>query len=137
MKAGNYKDYADFCRQTDWMEPEDCGPDKEEMWEDWIKSWEDTFGKADKETEDVLWEFFDKIVYHEYFDNWLIYSDWSLEEIKEKFLDWLIINYDKAIEQLGYLIRDIQRNNLINKQEESEVLKQSRFLYTDQTGSCI
>ena len=137
MKAGNYKDYADFCRQTDWMEPEDCGPDKEEMWEDWIKSWEDTFGKADKETEDVLWEFFDKIVYHEYFDNWLIYSDWSLEEIKGKLLDWLIVNYDKAIEQLGYLIRDTQRNNLINKHEETEVLKQSRFLYTDLTGSCI
>ena len=137
MRAGNYKDYADFCRQTDWMEPEDCGHDKEEMWEDWIKSWEDTFGKADKETEDVLWEFFDKIVYHEYFDNWLIYSDWSLEEIKEKLLDWLIVNYDKAIEQLGYLIRDTQRNNLINKHEETEVLKQSRFLYADQTGSCI
>lgn len=137
MKAGNWKNYQEFCSATDWMEPEDCGPNKEEMWEDWIKSWEDTFGKADKETEDVLWEFFDKIVYHEYFDNWLIYSDWSLKEIKEKLLDWLIVNYNKAIEQLGYLIRDTQRNNLINKHEESDVLKQSRFLYTDQTGTCI
>lgn len=137
MRAGNYKDYADFCKQTDYMEPEDNSPSKDELWEGWIKSWEDTFGKADKETEDVLWEFFDKIVYHEYFDNWLIYSDWSLEEIKKKLLDWLIVNYDKAIEQLGYLIRDTQRNNLINKHEETEVLKQSRFLYADQTGTCI
>ena len=33
MKAGNYKDYADFCRQTDWMEPEDNSPSKDELYE--------------------------------------------------------------------------------------------------------
>ena len=132
MLAGNWKSYQHFVSATDWMEPEDYGPDKEEMWEDWIKSWEDTFGKADKETEDVLWELFDKIVYHEYFDNWLIYSDWSLEEIKEYLLDWYIKNYDKVVEQLGHLIRDVQKNNY-----ESDVLTQSRHVYIDQTGSCI
>ena len=137
MKAGNWKNYQEFCSATDWMEPEDCGPDEEKMWEDWIKSWEDTFGKADKETEDVLWEFFDKIVYHEYFDSWTIYSDWSLQEIKDKLLDWYITNYDKTIQQFGNLIREVQRRDLKDKCEETETLKQSRLLYTSQTGSCI
>ena len=137
MKAGNYKDYADFCRQTDWMETEDCGPDKEGMWEDWIKSWEDTFGKADKETENILNDFFDKVVYHDYFDDWLIYSDWSLHEIKDKLLDWYITKYDEMKNQFGNLIRDADRYNSINKLEQSEVLKKSRLVYTSQTGSCI
>jgi len=137
MVAGNWKSYQDFVSRTDWMEPEDCGPDKEDMWEDWIKSWEDTFGKADKETEDILWKFFDKIVYHEYFDDWRIYSDWSLQEIKDKLLDWYLKNYHRMENQFGNLIRDVQQNNLINKVEETEVLRQARLLYTEQTGSCI
>ena len=137
MKAGNWKDYADFCRQTDWMEPEDCGPDKEEMWEDWIKSWEDTFGKTNKETEDILWDFFDKVVYHEYFDDWTIYSDWSLQEIKDKLLDWYLNNHHEMETQFGNLIREVQRRDLKDKCEETETLKQSRLLYMKQTGSCI
>lgn len=137
MRAGNYKDYADFCRQTDYMEPEYNSPSKDELWEEWIKSWEDTFGKADKETEDILWKFFEKIVYHEYFDNWTIYSDWSLQEIKDKLLEWYMDKYEKLINQFGNLIRENQRRDLKDKCEETETLKKSRLLYTNQTGSCI
>lgn len=134
MRAGNYKDYADFCRQTDYMEPEDNSPSKDELWEQWIDDWEkdNEVTDIDKDTEDILYEFFDKIVYHNYSEGNSNYADWNLEEIKEKLLDWLIENYDKVINQLGNLIRDVQKNNY-----ESDVLKQSRHIYTNQTGSCI
>lgn len=135
MRAGNYKDYADFCRQTDYMEPEDNSPSKDELWEQWIEAWEkdNEVTDVDKDTEDILYEFFDKIVYHNYVDENSNYADWSLEEIKEKLLDWFIENYNKTIEQLGNLIRDVQRN----RYEETEVLTRSRQLYTNLTGSCI
>jgi hypothetical protein len=132
MLAGNWKSYQDFVSRTDYLE-EYNEPDKEDIWEKWIEDWEETNGKADKETEDILWEFFDKVVYPDYFDGNTNCSDWSLEEIKDKLLDWYITNYDKAINQLGCLIRDVQRKG----GEENEVLKQSRHLYINQTGSCI
>ena len=135
MRAGNYKDYADFCRQTDYMEPEDNSPSKDELWEQWIEAWEkdNEVTDVDKNTEDILYEFFDKIVYHNYVDGNSNYANWSLEEIKEKLLDWFIENYNKTIEQLGNLIRDVQRN----RYEETEVLTKSRHLYSNLTGSCI
>jgi hypothetical protein len=132
MLAGNWKSYQDFVSRTDYLE-EYNEPDKEDIWEKWIEDWEETNGKADKETEDILWEFFDKVVYPDYFDGNTNCSDWSLEEIKNSLLDWYITNYDKAINQLGNLIRDVQRKG----GEENEVLKQSRHLYINQTGSCI
>lgn len=133
MLAGNWKSYQDFVSRTDYLEREYNEPDKEDIWEKWIEDWEETNGKADKETEDILWEFFDKVVYPDYFDGNTNCSDWSLEEIKNSLLDWYITNYDKAINQLGNLIRDVQRKG----GEENEVLKQSRHLYINQTGSCI
>ena len=132
MKAGNYKDYQDFCRQTDWMEPEDNSPSRSELFEMWIEKWEEEHGKADKESEEILWNFFDKIVYKNYVDDNCSYVDWTLEEIKDELLDWYIVNHDKLINQFGNLIRDIQRNKY-----ESEILTTSRLLYTNQTGSCI
>ena len=134
MIAGNWKSYADFVSRTDYMEPEDNSPSKDELWEQWIDNWkkDNEVADVDKETEDLLYEFFDKIVYHDYFDGNSNYADWNLEEIKEKLLNWLIENYDKVVDQLGYLIRDAQRNNY-----ESDVLKQSRHIYTDQTRTCI
>lgn len=132
MLAGNWKSYQDFVSRTDYLE-EYNEPDKEDIWEKWIEDWEETNGKADKETEDILWEFFDKVVYPNYFDGNTNCSDWSLEEIKNSLLDWYITNYDKAINQLGNLIRDVQRKG----GEENEVLNQSRHLYINQTGSCI
>ena len=133
MLAGNWKSYQDFVSRTDYLEREYNEPDKEGIWEKWIEDWEETNGKADKETEDILWEFFDKVVYPDYFDDNTNCSDWSLEEIKNSLLNWYITNYDKAINQLGSLIRDVQRKG----GEENEVLKQSRLLYINQTGSCI
>jgi hypothetical protein len=139
MKAGNYKDYADFCRQTDWMEPEDNSPSKDELYEQWIEDWKKDNEKEelDKDTENILENFFNKIVYRDYFDGTSNYADWSLDEIKDKLMNWYIENYEKLVNQFGNLIRDVQRNNLINKTEETEVLKQSRGLYTTLTGSCI
>lgn len=113
--------------------PEYNEPDKSELFEDWIEDWEECNGKSDKDTENILEEFFDKIVYPDYFDENTNCSDWSLQEIKDKLLDWYITNYNKAINQLGYLIRDIQRKG----EEENEVLKRSRLLYIKQTGTCI
>lgn len=139
MKAGNYKDYADFCRQTDWMEPEDNSPSKDELYEQWIEDWKKDNEKEelDKDTENILENFFNKIVYRDYFDGTSNYADWSLDEIKDKLMNWYIENYEKLVNQFGNLIRDVQRKNLINKTEETEVLKQSRGLYTTLTGSCI
>ena len=88
-------------------------------------------------TENILENFFNKIVYRDYFDGTSNYADWSLDEIKDKLMNWYIENYEKLVNQFGNLIRDVQRNNLINKTEETEVLKQSRGLYTTLTGSCI
>ena len=136
MIAGNYKDYQDFCSKTDWMEPEDNSPSRSELFEMWIEKWEEEHGEldwhVDDEAEKVLWKFFDKIVYKDYRDDSSNYVDWTLEEIKEKLLDWYIVNYGKLINQFGCLIRDIQRNKY-----KSEVLTTSRVLYTKQTGSCI
>ena len=138
MKAGNYKDYADFCRQTDWMDPHcDNSLDKGELFEQWIENWEDEHGTPDKEAEEILNSFFDKIVYPDYFDGNSNCIDWSLDEIKEELMNWYLENYEKLINQFGNLIRDVQRNNLINKSEETEVLKRSRGLYTTLSGSCI
>lgn len=135
MLAGNWKSYQDFVSRTDYMEPEDNSPSKDELWEQWINDWKEDneVTDVDKDTEDILYEFFDKIVYHDYFDGNSNCADWSLDEIKAKLLDWLIENYDKAIEQLGNLIRDVQRN----RYEETDVLTRSRQLYTKLTGSCI
>lgn len=133
MKAGNWKNYQEFCSATDWMEPDYDSPSKDELWEQWIEDWkkDNEVSDVDKETEDILYEFFDKIVYHDYFDG--NYANWKLEEIKEKLLNWLIENYNKTIEQLGNLIRDVQRN----RYEETDVLTRCRQLYTNLTGSCI
>lgn len=135
MIAGNWKSYADFVSKTDWMEPDYDSPSKDELWEQWIEDWEkdNEVTDVDKDTEYILYEFFDKIVYHDYFDGNSNYADWSLKEIKEKLLDWFIENYNKTIEQLGNLIRDVQRN----RYEETEVLTKSRHLYSNLTGSCI
>ena len=132
MVAGNYKDYQDFCRKTDWMEPEDNSPSRSELFEEWIEKWKEEHEKVDDETEEVLWKFFDKVVYKDYEDDGCNYVDWTLEEIKDKLLNWYIVNYDKLINQFGCLIRDIQRNEY-----KSEILTTSRLLYTNQTGSCI
>jgi hypothetical protein len=134
MLAGNWKSYADFVSKTDWMEPDYDSPSKDDLWEDWIERWmkDNEVYDIDKETEDILWDFFDKVVYRDYDDSSSNRVDWTLEEIKEYLLDWYIKNYDKVIEQLGHLIRDVQKNKY-----ESDVLKQSRHVYTDQTGSCI
>lgn len=78
MRAGNYKDYADFCRQTDWMDPYEAHAAEDAEWdkaleefcdryeekygdigEDWdiVKAnWEDTFDLADEESGDWLLE---------------------------------------------------------------------------------
>jgi hypothetical protein len=132
MVAGNYKDYQDFCRQTDWMEPEDNSPSRSELFEMWIEGWEIEHETADKDTTEILQEFFNKIVYKDYEDGSCNRKDWTLKEIKDELLDWYIENYDKLINQFGNLIRDIQRNKY-----ESDVLTTSRQLYTKQTGSCI
>ena len=133
MKAGNWKNYQDFCSATDWMDPHcDDSPSKNDIYEEWIEKWEDEHGTADKEAEDILWDFFDKVVYRDYDDSSSNRVDWTLEEIKEHLLNWYTENYDKVIEQLGYLIRDVQKNKY-----ESDVLTQSRHVYTNQTGSCI
>ena len=139
MKAGNYKDYADFCRQTDWMEPEDNSPSKDELYEKQIESWKENneVKELDKGTEDILEKFFDKVVYHEYFDDCPNCADWSLEEIKDKLLEWYMDKYEKLIDQFGYLIREVQRRDLKDKCKETETLKNSRLLYSNQTGSCI
>jgi hypothetical protein len=132
MLAGNWKSYQDFVSRTDWMEPEDNSPSRSELFEEWIEKWKEEHGKADKESEEILWNFFDKIVYKNYVDDGCSYVDWTLEEIKDELLDWYIVNHDKLINQFGNLIRDIQRNKY-----ESEVLTTSRVLYTNQTGTCI
>ena len=133
MKAGNWKNYQEFCSATDWMDPYcDGSPSKDDLYEEWLKVWVDEHGEPDKEAEDILWDFFDKVVYKDYDDSSSNRADWTLEEIKEHLLKWYIENYDKIINQLGNLIRDVQKNNY-----ESDVLKQSRHIYTNQTGSCI
>ena len=134
MLAGNWKSYQHFVSATDWMEPDYSSPSKDDLWEDWIESWmkDNEVADVDKETEDVLWDFFDKVVYRDYDDSSSNRVDWTLKEIKEYLLDWYIKNYDKVVEQLGYLIRDVQKNKY-----ESDVLTQSRHVYIDQTGSCI
>ena len=134
MLAGNWKSYADFVSKTDWMEPYYDSPSKDDLCEDWIERWmkDNEVYDIDKETEDILWDFFDKVVYRDYDDSSSNRVDWTLEEIKEYLLDWYIKNYDKVIKQLGYLIRDVKKNKY-----ESDVLKQSRQVYTNQTGSCI
>jgi hypothetical protein len=121
------------------MEPEDNSPSKDELYEQWIEDWKKDNEKEelDKDTENILENFFNKIVYRDYFDGTSNYADWSLDEIKDKLMNWYIENYEKLVNQFGNLIRDVQRNNLINKTEETEVLKQSRGLYTTLTGSCI
>lgn len=113
--------------------PEYNEPDKSDLFEGWIEDWKECNGKADEDTENILEEFFDKIVYPDYFDGNTNCSDWSLQEIKDNLLDWYITNYNKAINQLGYLIRDVQKKC----EEENEVLKRSRLLYIKQTGTCI
>ena len=133
MLAGNWKSYQDFVSRTDYLEREYNEPDKSDLWEDWLADWEECNGKADEDTTEVLDKFFDKIVYPNYYYGNTNCSDWSLEEIKDSLLDWYITNYDKAINQLGNLICDVQRKG----GEENEVLKQSRHLYINQTGSCI
>lgn len=133
MKAGNWKNYQEFCSATDWMDPHcDDSPSKNDIYEEWIEKWVNEHGTPDKEDEDVLWDFFDKVVYRDYDDSSSNRVDWTLEEIKEHLLNWYTENYDKVIEQLGYLIRDVQKNKY-----ESDVLTQSRHVYTNQTGSCI
>ena len=139
MKAGNWKNYQEFVSATDWMEPEDNSPSKDELWEQWIDDWKDynEVKELDKDTEDILEKFFDKVVYHEYFDDCSNYADWSLEEIKDKLLKWYMDKYEKLIDQFGYLIREVQRRDSKDKCEETETLKNSRLLYSNQTGSCI
>lgn len=134
MLAGNWKSYQHFVSATDRMEPDYNSPSKDDLWENWIESWmkDNEVADVDKETEDVLWDFFDKVVYRDYDDSSSNRVDWTLKEIKEYLLDWYIKNYDKVIKQLGYLIRDVQKNKY-----ESDVLTQSRHVYTNQTGSCI
>ena len=134
MLAGNWKSYQHFVSATDWMEPDYNSPSKDDLWEGWIEGWmkDNKVAEVDKETEDILWDFFDKVVYRDYDDSSSNRVDWTLEEIKEYLLDWYIKNYDKVIKQLGYLIRDVQKNKY-----ESDVLTQSRHVYIDQTGSCI
>ena len=134
MLAGNWKSYQDFVSRTDYMEQE--YPDRNELCEKWIEQWEDEHEKADEDTGAILEKFFEKIVYPNYDDSSKC-TDWTLEEIKESLLDWYLKNYHEMENQFGNLIRDVQRNNLINKFEETEVLKQSRLLYMKQTGSCI
>lgn len=133
MKAGNWKNYQEFCSATDWMDPHcDDSPSKNDIYEEWIEKWVNEHETPDKEDEDVLWDFFDKVVYRDYDDSSSNRVDWTLEEIKEHLLNWYTENYDRVIEQLGYLIRDVQKNKY-----ESDVLTQSRHVYTNQTGSCI
>lgn len=56
MKAGNYKDYADFCRQTDWMDPREAYADEEAAfereWENFCDAYEEKYGSVD----DVDWD---------------------------------------------------------------------------------
>jgi hypothetical protein len=140
MKAGNWKNYQEFCSATDWMDPHcDNSLDRGELFEQWIEDWEfnNEATDIDENTEEVLNSFFDKIVYPDYFDGNSNCADWSLNEIKEELMNWYLENYEKLINQFGNLIRDVQRNNLINKSEETEVLKRSRGLYTTLSGSCI
>ena len=62
MKAGNYKDYADFCRQTDWMDPyeahaaEDAAWDN--AWEEFCNSYEEKYGDIGDDWDLIkfLWE---------------------------------------------------------------------------------
>ena len=138
MRAGHYKDYADFCRKTDWMEP-DYGPDRSELCEKWIEDWQEDnkVKELDKNTEDILVKFFEKIVYHGYRDDCSNCADWSLTEIKDSLLEWYLNNHHEMENQFGNLIREIQRRDLKDKREETETLKKSRLLYSKQTGSCI
>ena len=128
--AKSYQDIPPDPKYENWV-------DENELYEDWLEDWEDEHGKADGDTQEILWQFFDKVVYHDYYEGNTNCSDWSLEEIKDKLLEWYIKNYHEMETQFGNLIREVQRNNLINKSEESEVLKKSRLVYINQTGSCI
>lgn len=135
MLAGNWKSYADFVSKTDYMEPE--YPDRNELCEEWIEQWENEHEKADEDTGDILEKFFEKIVYPCYDDSGSNYVDWTLEEIKDKLLEWYSKNHHEMETQFGNLIREVQRRDLKDKCEETETLKKSRLLYSNQTGSCI
>ena len=117
----------------------DYDPDKWDLYEEWIDDWQkdNKVKELDKDTEDILVKFFDKIVYPNYFYGNSNCADWTLEEIKDNLLKWYLENHGKLENQFGNLIREVQRRNLKDKCEETETLKNSRFLYTKQTGSCI
>ena len=45
MRAGNYKDYADFCRQTDWMDPYEAHAAEDIAWDNALENFCDSYEK--------------------------------------------------------------------------------------------
>ena len=97
MKAGNYKDYADFCRQTDWMDPyevhaaEDAAWDN--AWEEFCNSYEEKYGDIgdDWDLLKFLWEdSFD--LADETSDAWLL--EMSVDDLVKEEMDVKYL-YDK------------------------------------------
>ena len=83
MKAGNYKDYQDFCRKTDWMEPE--FKDSSDYFDDFIADWMKGKGVKDVSDEDYdvikkyWYKFCDGNSDHEEFA-----VNYSIEQMKEE-----------------------------------------------------
>ena len=87
MKAGNYEDYADFCRATDWMDPYVQGADEkaalEEAWEKFGDAYEKEHGELSDEDWDILryiWEVCD-----EHSDKYIL--EMSIDEMIKKNMD--------------------------------------------------
>lgn len=121
MKAGNWKDYQEFCRATDWMDPYEAHAEEdaawERAWEDFCECYEEKYGEQEDEDWDMIkvnWE--DTVdLSDEDSDAWLL--DMSVDEMvkdgmdvkylydkyrKERLLEHTRHNYDKKYLPLGY-----------------------------------